>query len=198
MRNYCKMIVVVCLCLCCIGARAQTSHWQTDIYAYQYDMTAYVALAAGDEAVTDYSNYEVAAFCGDECRGVASVQTANGKSYLYLRIRSNQSSGETFTFKVYVKDIDREVDVENFSMDFAAQAVNGLPSNPVVLSFVPYIPGDIDGNGRINAVDVRLLINKRFNRVLPAGAIEAACDIDGNGRVNAVDVRLGINLRFNR
>lgn len=189
MRNYCKMIVVVCLCLCCIGARAQTSHWQTDIYAYQYDMTAYVALAAGDEAVTDYSNYEVAAFCGDECRGVASVQTANGKSYLYLRIRSNQSSGETFTFKVYVKDIDREVDVENFSMDFAAQAVNGLPSNPVVLSFVPYIPGDADGDGVVDLTDAVAIYEFYMNGEYPNFA-EIAADFDGDGTVDLTDAVL--------
>jgi len=189
MRNYCKMIVVVCLCLCCIGARAQTSHWQTDIYAYQYDMTAYVALAAGDEAVTDYSNYEVAAFCGDECRGVASVQTANGKSYLYLRIRSNQSSGETFTFKVYVKDIDREVDVENFSMDFAAQSVNGLPSNPVVLSFVPYIPGDADGDGVVDLTDAVAIYEFYMNGEYPNFA-EIAADFDGDGTVDLTDAVL--------
>ena len=192
---------ILMLCLCCaqpFWAHAQNTHWSVNIYDYQYDMTAYLALTADGEAVTDYSDYEIAAFCGDECRGVATIQTAEGNSYCYLRIRSNQASGEDITFKVYVKDTGREVAVEGTTMTFSSNTVQGMPSSPVVLNFVPYMPGDVNGDGKINAIDVRLLINKRFNRTLPEGSIEAACDIDGNGRVNAVDVRLGINLRFNR
>ena len=58
--------------------------------------------------------------------------------------------------------------------------------------------GDVNGDGKINALDVRLLINRRFNRAMPDGYIEEACDINGDGRINALDVRLVINLRFNR
>lgn len=126
------MFLSLCLSL---GARAQDTHWSVNIYDYQYDMTAYLALTADGEAVADYSNYEVAAFCGEACRGVATVQTADGKSYCYLRIRSNQASGETITFKVYVKDIEREVAVENYSMTFTSQSVQGMPSSPVTLDF---------------------------------------------------------------
>jgi hypothetical protein len=125
------------LCLS-LGARAQDTHWSVNIYDFQYDMTVYLALNVDGEAVTDYSNYEVAAFCGDACRGVATVQTAEGKSYCYLRIRSNQASGETITFKVYVKDIDSEGDVEDYSMTFTSQSVQGMPSSPVTLDFSLY------------------------------------------------------------
>lgn len=186
MKN-CYSIILLFLCLA-LGAKAQGTHWSVNIYDYQYDMTVYLALTADGEAVTDYSNYEVAAFCGDECRGVASVQTAGGKSYCYLRIRSNESSGETITFKVYVKDIDREVDVEDYTMDFAAQDVKGLPSSPVMLDFIPYIPGDSDGDGEISVFDVVSIMDYVLEGEAPDGFIEAAADFNGDGEVDIFDI----------
>ena len=53
---------------------AQETHWQCNIYDFQYDMTAYLDVTVDGNAISDYSNYEVAAFCGEECRGVASVE----------------------------------------------------------------------------------------------------------------------------
>ena len=47
---------------------------------------------------------------------------------------------------------------------------------------------DIDGDGRINAVDVQLVINRALGLSVPQN-----CDVDGDGKVNAVDVQLVIN-----
>ena len=49
-------------------------------------------------------------------------------------------------------------------------------------------PMDIDGDGRINAVDVQLVINRALGLSVPQN-----CDVDGDGKVNAVDVQLVIN-----
>ena len=186
------MIMFLGLCLS-VGARAQDTHWSVNIYDYQYDMTAYLALTADGEAVTDYSNYEVAAFCGEECRGVATIQTAGENSYCYLRIRSNQASGETITFKVFVKDTEREVDVEDYTMTFISQGVQGMPSNPVVLNFIPFIPGDADGDGEITINDVVMTIDASLDKAAPS-FIKAAADLDGDNEITINDVILIIDL----
>ena len=186
------MIMFLGLCLS-VGARAQDTHWSVNIYDYQYDMTAYLALTADGEAVTDYSNYEVAAFCGEECRGVATIQTAGENSYCYLRIRSNQASGETITFKVFVKDTEREVDVEDYTMTFISEGVQGMPSNPVVLNFIPFIPGDADGDGEITINDVVMTIDASLDKAAPS-FIKAAADLDGDNEITINDVILIIDL----
>ena len=137
MKNNLRFIIAILCGALSLGAHAQASHWSFDAYAYQYDMTAYVALSIDGNVVTDYSDYEIGAFYGNECRGVASIMTAtNGDlstTYGYLRIRSNQSSGETITFKVYKKSLARVADVNGVSVDFSSQQVTGLPSNPLIL-----------------------------------------------------------------
>jgi len=49
-------------------------------------------------------------------------------------------------------------------------------------------PGDVNGDGSIDATDVQLVINSALGIEVPWG-----CDIDGDGFVNAVDVQLVIN-----
>ena len=53
----------------------------------------------------------------------------------------------------------------------------------------PGEPGDIDGDGEVNAVDVQLVINAALG--IDIGELDA--DINGDGQVNAVDVQLVIN-----
>lgn len=114
---------------------ARETHWQCNIYGFQYDMTAYVDVTVDGSAFSDYANYEVAAFCGDECRGVASVEEFPNteRKYYYLRIRSNQNEGETITFKVYDKAKEKEYSIAANSMTFSAQSMQGYPSSPVIL-----------------------------------------------------------------
>ena len=52
------------------------------------------------------------------------------------------------------------------------------------------VPGDVDGNGIVNAIDVQLVINAALG--LPINPSFNA-DIDGNGVINAIDVQLVIN-----
>ena len=133
--------MVLCGVLC-METHAQDSHWQYDAYAYRYDMTAFVSLSINGNMVTDYSDYEIAAFCGEECRGIASVQKVERdgaeNTYGYLRIRSNQNAGETITFKVFQKSSAQEMNVNNTSVEFQSQQVVGLPSTPMLLSVVHF------------------------------------------------------------
>lgn len=139
-----KHIITMLLCVVLsMAAHAQTSHWQCDTYEYEYDMTVYFAVEKNGATVTDFDNYEVAAFVGDECRGVGgyvSSETAGGETvtYGYQRVHSNSSSGETVTFKVYDKALAKEYEVEAYSLTFQSQGVVGMPSSPVVFAIFDY------------------------------------------------------------
>ena len=119
-----------------INAQAQNSYWLFDSYSYQYDMVAFVSLTVYDEAVENLSDYEVAAFCENECRGVMKVQTLeNGGTYGYLRIKSNQLEGEKIVFKA-CRTETKTVFVGTDTIVFKSEDAIGLPSAPKVLNFV--------------------------------------------------------------
>ena len=61
-----------------------------------------------------------------------------------------------------------------------------LPSGTTLL------PGDADGNGRVDITDVTTLINKILGHE-PSPFVEANADVDGNGRYDVSDVT-GINV----
>ena len=86
---------------------AQDSQWSVNPYDYKYDMTVYAKVVYEGAEVSDYSNYEIGAFVGNECRGVGDVQTKDSYTWVYLRVRSNQASGEKLIFKLYDKSTGR-------------------------------------------------------------------------------------------
>jgi len=76
--------------------------------------------------------------------------------------------------------------------------VQGMPSSPVVLNFVPYTPGDANGDGEINAADLALIRNLILGRPITTAFIEAAADANGDGEVNAADLALTRNKILGR
>lgn len=165
---------------------AQGSGWTVNPHDYQYDMTLYVALTIDGSTVTDYTNYEVAAFVGDECRGVATPDSKDGNVWLYLRVRSNNESGETVTFKVYDKEKDRVSGIEE-TVEFASQGLVGQPSSPKELTPKKYTPGDVNNDGEINIVDVTSCIQIMAGKISSNYIVDAA-DVNGDGEINIVDV----------
>lgn len=135
-----KIISLLLFLIGAVGASAQDNgHWQCDIHAYEFDMTVYYTLVYNDKAVSDMANYDVAAFVGDECRGVGEVQTVsltggNTASYGYIRIRSNQKNGETITLMAYDKTLDMECHI-NETVAFNSQSLIGTPSSPTSFTF---------------------------------------------------------------
>jgi hypothetical protein len=63
----------------------------------------------------------------------------------------------------------------------------------VVGVFVESVPGDLDGDRTVNAVDVQLIINKVLNKVLGIGDPQVDGDVNGDGRIDAIDVQSVIN-----
>ena len=190
MKRNLRMILTCLFCVLALGTQAQATHWSVNVYDYRYDMTAYVTLVVDDAVLTDLSDYEIAAFCGDECRGVATIETVTQggqqKSYGHLRIRSNQEQGETITFKAYKKSKKRELTIENGTMTFKSLDVQGLPSAPVELEVSKAVVGDTNGDGEIDLTDA-VNVFDFFMGDEPEGFIEAAADFDGDGEVTLTD-----------
>ena len=153
------ILAMLALALLPVQATAQ-EHWTCDAHNYRYDMTLYVALMRGDNAETDYSDYEIAAFVGDECRGVMEPMTLThgGTTYHlgYLRVRSNNTSGETVSLKLYDRSKDTEVPLA-YTVDFMADTMVGMPSSPEPL--YRHILGDCNGDGDVTVVDVMLAVD---------------------------------------
>lgn len=191
---------IVCLMLPLCYMQAQETHWQCDIYSYQYDMTVYPELQLGGQTIKASADYELAAFCGDECRGVATVETIpdTDKTYYYLRVRSNASEGETITFKYYHAATGQEVTL-NENMAFESQSVQGFPSEPYVLTGENTVTlGDVNGDGKITSVDIMAMINKLLGKTVSSSFVEAAADTNSDGKITAVDLMKLINIILGR
>jgi len=186
-----KMIMLFVCLLLALGAGAQGSHWTTDPYTYQYDMTAYIALSINGVPVADLRGCEIAAFCGDECRGVSEIMSVekDGKTaqYAYLRIRSNSAQGETITFKAYLSSMNQEFEAKDATINFQSQQVLGLPSNPTVLDLnIDFLKGDANGDWRVTIADA-VAVN---DYILSDGAtplVVPAADMNGDGRISIAD-----------
>ena len=184
------------LLLCFLGThilRAQVQHWQFDPYAWEFDMTAYVQLTVNGQTVSNYADYEVAAFCGDECRGVAKVLTMEDETpLLYLRIRSNATSNETISFRIYQASIGEEVQMEE-PLEFKSQTVVGTPSAPMVLKLVDVLLGDVNGDGKVNLSDAAAIV-KHYVGQTPETFNKSTADVDGNGVINLSDARMVVGI----
>ena len=174
-------------------AQGNESRWTVNPFAYQYDMTVYAQLKIDNAVVSDYSNYEVGAFVGDECRGVAEVQTKNSSTWLYIRVRSTSASGEKISFKMFDKTEGKPKRIAE-TVEFQSQGLEGMPSSPIDLTPAKYTPGDVNDDGKINSKDLMLVIKKILKQDLPNGTIVDAMDMNNDGKYNSKDLQLIINL----
>ena len=186
-----KMIMLFVCLLLTLGAGAQNTHWTVDPYAYQYVMTAYMSVSINGEQLTDLRGFEIAAFCGDECRGVSQIQSAEKDGttiqYAYLRIRSNSAEGESIRFKVFITSMNQEYEIEDVTVTFQSQQVTGMPSSPMVLNIdIDFIQGDTNGDLRISIADAVAIVDYILSDGKTPLVVPAA-DMDGNGRVSIAD-----------
>ena len=165
---------------------AQESGWSVNPHDYQYDMTIYAQLVVEGQAVSDYENYEVAAFVGDECRAVGEVFSQEGYTWVYLRPRSNAASGETITIKVYDKAKGRAVRI-NESFSFQSQGQEGEPSSPVNLTMKMYTLGDVNDDGFIDIADVTSVLAIMAGKG-GSNLINEAADVNEDGYIDIADV----------
>ena len=167
---------------------AQDSQWSVNPYDYKYDMTVYAKVVYEGAEVSDYSNYEIGAFVGNECRGVGDVQTKDSYTWVYLRVRSNQASGEKLIFKLYDKSTGRTCVIKPSQViAFSSQGMIGKPSSPVTLEKPSYTLGDVNEDGIIDVADVVAASQ------LAAGVVDSkynslAADANLDGKINIADV----------
>ena len=142
--------------------------WSVNPSDYRYDMSLYlnVTFAAGEGL--DYTQYDVAAFVGDECRGVAEVlPVPGGNDCLYLRARSNRESGETMIFRYRNKATGEVKDIENVNFAFVSNARLGYPSSPYEVKIVIYhdVVISTEGGGSVNESGGRLAEGTSLNLI---------------------------------
>lgn len=198
--------ILCCLCVALWASALSAQHFSFDYRQYKYDMTVYFTIKTQTGvAVDNLSNYEIAAFVGDECRGIGTIETKTGTNdqtltYGYLRIYSNVSDGETVTIKYYDKSEFEEGKAKTQAIEFQSLSQLGYPSSPIVVKVgpvPPYVLGDINGDDDINTVDLALLIN-RILEIDDPRFIDPAGDLNGDGLYNTVDMSLLINLILNQ
>ena len=132
------VIALLIALLAGVWANAQTPAWTVNPSDYRYDMSLYLDVTFKSQPM-DYSEYIVAAFVGDECRGIAeTLDLPDGKQCLYMRARSNSESGETLTFRYRNKATDETGLIEGVSVSFESNGRLGYPSDPFRIVIVRY------------------------------------------------------------
>ena len=177
---------IVCLFLSTTVLQAQDSGWTVNPHDYQYDMTVYGSLVVDDATVTNFDNYEVAAFVGDECRGIAEVRTQGGYTWLYLRVRSNAASGEKVTFKIYDKTAGKVYNAFE-TVAFTSNGQEGMPSSPATLTLRRYTLGDVNDDGKITNADI-ICIRKLIAGDTGANILREAADVNGDNKITNADI----------
>ncbi|RLD53658.1 MAG: hypothetical protein DRJ05_16085, partial [Bacteroidetes bacterium] len=100
---------------------------------FQYNMQIIGQLEYEDETISLNGEDLVGAFVDEECRGVMSPDPGF-IGILFLTVGSNQQSGETITFKAWLNDENRIVEL-NQSLLFENQLQTGSIANPFIFSY---------------------------------------------------------------
>lgn len=167
---------------------AQDSQWSVNPYDYKYDMTVYAKVVYEGAEVSDYSNYEIGAFVGNECRGVGDVQTKDSYTWVYLRVRSNQASGEKLIFKLYDKSTGRTCVIKPSQViAFSSQGMIGKPSSPVTLEKPSYTLGDVNEDGKISVMDI-VAISQIMSGQVDSNYNNLAADVNVDGKISVMDI----------
>ena len=126
------------------SALSAQSHWQCDINANQSYMSVYFHLTDGTNVYEDTTPYEVAAFVGEECRGVATFEQVvkNEITYKYglLQIRCDGVSEETAYLKVYNKLTQEEKRIYGAKVALVDGGTIGEVSTPVRYNIIANTP----------------------------------------------------------
>lgn len=194
MMNAKRILIMVCLLLSAAGTLLAQGHWPVvNPHDYQYDMTAYVQLTTASGNVLNQSDYEVAAFCSRECRGTGKLLTAaDGTQLISLRIRSNETSGETIYFRVYQLSTGKEL-YPSTAISFEAQTVVGTPSEPMSLIVASVLLGDVNGNGGVDIGDAVSIVNYLVGKE-STNFVEKAADTNKNGQIDIGDAVTIVNF----
>jgi uncharacterized protein (TIGR02145 family) len=99
----------------------------------QFNMQIIGQMHYPDGGISLNENDIVAAFVGEECRGVISPNPGFF-GLLFLTVSSNQQVGETVTFKAYIAESDEVVDLDQ-TVGFENQLQIGTIPDPFIFSY---------------------------------------------------------------
>ena len=111
--------------------------WTPDPH-YSYNMEIIGQLQYEDGSIAMNELDMVAAFVGDECRGVVSPDP-NNDGILLLNVGSDLPSGETITFKAYLAGEDKVVDLQQ-TLVFENQLQIGSVEYPFMFTYMEETP----------------------------------------------------------
>lgn len=118
---------------------AQVPNWTVDYSLYEYNMIITGVIHLNDSLIEQEDSLKVAAFIGEQCRGVAYYKTYDfvEGSRINMTLFSNVNN-ELITLKAYLPKQDTIVDI-NQTYEFVNLGRQGTLENPVILDvFINY------------------------------------------------------------
>lgn len=123
--------------ICLFAQNVRPGHdWNVNTSAYDFNMTLIVQVQVSGEL---NPALELGAFCGPECRGIATAQYENalGTYLWYLVIHGN--SGDPIEFFVRVDGEELKAET-TYHLAFVPNEVIGQPAHPQIIDFVNLEP----------------------------------------------------------
>ena len=131
-----KKSLLLLLILICVETYA--NHWIANPNQYPNTMTI-TGVVDFDEIEQHSDSLEIAAFCGEECRGsvIASFHETFDRYYFYLMVYGNE--GDEISFRCYDHKNDSELYmISETSINFQTNVMTGDVLEPFVFSFKSY------------------------------------------------------------
>ena len=192
-----RIIVSIVLALGATALSAQ-NHWSYS-GSYENDMRIFFELSQGDVTL-DLDNYEVAAFIGGKCRGVAqkmSQDISAEQTIYYGRLQLYGSAatetGAAITFKAYDKTAKKEIDITvEPTMTFADNVQYGTISDLKQFKLKQQLKGDVNGDEKITDEDALLILQIVAKKIKngAAGVDFEAADVNQDGDITPHDAVL--------
>ena len=111
------------------ACRTGAPGWTVNPAGFEATMTVTAAVLADVNRPTGIDD-QLAAFVGDEVRGVTTPVDVNGSKTFFLTVHGNAGSGQAVTFKYYEADTNMVYPVGE-GLTFEANAHHGLVSAPL-------------------------------------------------------------------
>ncbi len=116
--------------------------WVLNTTGYEYSMSIVTRVTTDDGILTD-SNDRVAAFVGNQLRGLASPTVVPGDILVFLTVFSNRITGESMRFEVWDDDQCKRYRSTNQHPAFNADDVLGTRLSPLLVTALDTPPGSI-------------------------------------------------------
>lgn len=143
--------------------------WTVDVSKYEYNMSIIGQLKI-DEVISTNTDNSIAAFVGNECRGVAKLTyyPQYDKYLVFLDVYSDTSTGENISFRIWNADAGKVHTEIDSDVPFASFTVAGSANVPKLFSTSDYVAHTIVINPGWNwlSFNVQLKDSANINKVL--------------------------------